>query len=93
MSTGENLNANGAVLTEDMVRKGFFRFPQSVEAHLPSAQYAHVGNIQMGFAYPFTVIESDAVPFDEVWYVDDHKALVGRIVNVALSAPKIVTTK
>jgi hypothetical protein len=90
---GENINANGTLLTEEMVRKGFFRFPHSVEAHIASPLYAKVAGMQLPFAYPFTVVENNHVPYSEVWYLDEYKKLVGRIVNVAQSAPAIVDDK
>jgi len=90
---GENINANGTLLTEEMVRKGFFRFPHSVEAHIASPLYAKVAGIQISFAYPFTVVENNHVPYSEVWYLDEYKKLVGRIVNVAQSAPAVVDEK
>ena len=86
MSTGENINANGAMLTEDMVRAGFFRFPQSVFAAVASDVYPQVAAIQIGYGYPFRVEESTLVPAGEVWFEGTDGRLLGRIVNVAASA-------
>lgn len=82
MSTGENINANGSVLTADIVRAGFFKFPQSVEAWLNPAQWPEVAPIQIAAGYPFAARQMATVPAGQVWFVGVNKELLGRIVNV-----------
>ena len=57
MSTGENINANGAPLTEDMVRAGFFRFPQSQVAWVATNVWPQIAAIQIAPGYPFRAEE------------------------------------
>jgi len=86
MSTGENINANGAPLTEDMVRAGFFRFPQSQVAWVAANVWPQIAAIQIAPGYPFRAEEHTELPPGEVWFVGADGAQLGRIVNVAASA-------
>ena len=86
MSTGENINANGALLSEDMVRAGFFRFPQSQVAWVAANVWPQVAAIQIAPDYPFRAEEHTELPPGEVWFIGADGAQLGRIVNVAASA-------
>ncbi|HEX8800426.1 MAG TPA: hypothetical protein VF772_17540 [Terriglobales bacterium] len=84
MSTGENINANGAKLTADMVRGGFQKFPQSTVVQINPANFAEIEPIQIMSVYPFTVVTDQATPIGELWYIDVNTgALLGRIINFA----------
>ena len=82
MSTGENININGVPLTLDMVRRAFFRFPQSHIAEMNQRFYRAFEPVQL--EPPFMAISDGDVPIGEVWYVDDAGQLLGRIVNAGL---------
>lgn len=82
MSTGENINANGAILSQDMIRAGFHRFPQTELAQVGPALWPQVKAMQIAPDYPFAVRETPGLPFGEVWFVDGNGVQLGRIVNV-----------
>lgn len=86
MSTGENINANGAPLTADMVRGGFHKFPQSILALVAPDVWPQILPLEIAAAYPFSAEESDVVPSGEVWFVDKTFAQLGRIVNVSIAS-------
>jgi hypothetical protein len=83
MSTG-NINANGAVLSQDMIRAGFFRFPQSEIAEVGAPLWPQIAPLQIAANYPFKAAQKPGVPFGEVWFVDKNGQLLGRIVNVGI---------
>lgn len=85
MSTGENINANGAYLTQDMIRAGFHRFPQTVLAKVGPALWPQVKALQIAPDYPFKAALAAGIPFGEVWFVDVAGTQLGRIVNVHIS--------
>jgi hypothetical protein len=82
MSTGENINANGALLTEDMIRAGFFRFPQSVTAKVNPGLWMQIISIQLAPNYPFAAERDPQVPAGEVWFIGADGAQLGRIINL-----------
>lgn len=84
MSTGENINANGMILSQDLIRQGFRLFPQVEQAWVNPAQWPQIAPLQISAGYPFTALESDVVPSGQVWFVGKGE-LLGRIVNVASS--------
>jgi hypothetical protein len=86
MSTGENINANGAPLTQDMVRKGFVRFPQTDIAWVNYRLWPQIAPLQIAHDYPFKAMLSTVVPNKEVWFVDKNGTLLGRLVNVLNTA-------
>jgi hypothetical protein len=81
-TASENINANGSVLSPDLVRWGFFRFPQSEVAWLNPAEWEQIAPMLFGHDYPFTAQRSEAVPAGEVWFIGSTGELLGRIVNV-----------
>lgn len=85
MSTGENINANGQVLSQAIIRMGFQKFPQTTVAAVNPAQWAQIAPIQIVAGYPFNAYKSDAVPVGQVWFIGTAGELLGRIVNVASS--------
>ena len=92
MSQGENINANGAALSQNMIRAGFFRFPQTVAAWIGPALWTQVSTIQILKDYPFVALEKPGMPFGEVWFVDANGTQLGRIVNVHVAVgPTAVT--
>lgn len=91
MSTGEVINANGAVLTADMIRQGFHKFPQSDVVLVSPNVWPQIAPIQIAAAYPFTAEEDDVVPPNELWYIGgpdpagpEATELLGRIINIGL---------
>jgi hypothetical protein len=82
MSTGENINANGAGLTQGMVRMGFQKFPQSETVWVNPKQWPLIAPIEIAEGYPFKAVESEAVPSGQVWYVGSNGEILGRIVNL-----------
>lgn len=92
MSTGEVINANGAILSQAMVRAGFHRFPQSVIAELNPELWAQVAPLEIASDYPFKARKSTVVPPGEVWFVDGNKNLLGRIINLVRTDTKSVRT-
>ena len=91
MSTGENINANGALLSQDMVRMGFHRFPQTEIAEVSPPLWPQIQPLQIAEGYPFKAVENVTVPPGEVWFVDKNKNLLGRIINLAVTPPVAVT--
>ena len=92
MNVAENINANSALLSQDMIRKGFFRFPQSEIAEVGPALWPQVKEIQIAAGYPFKVVEVPGLPFGEVWFVNKTGTVLGRIVHVAIEVgPTAVT--
>jgi hypothetical protein len=82
MSTGENINANGSVLSPDMIRGAFHRFPQSEMAWVNPAQWPEVAPILFMEGVPFRAGQNPVVPFGEVWFVGTTGDVLGRIVNL-----------
>jgi hypothetical protein len=82
MSTGENINANGSLLTTAIVRTGFRLFPQTTVAAVNPAQWPQIAPIQIVEGYPFKAFESEAVPSGQVWFIGTAGELLGRIINV-----------
>jgi hypothetical protein len=82
MSTGENINANGMVLSSAIVRQGFLAFPQTIVAAVNPAQWPQIAPLQIVEGYPFKALKSDAVPSGQVWFIGTAGELLGRIVNV-----------
>jgi hypothetical protein len=82
MSTGENINANGAALNQSMIRVGFRQFPQTDNVQLNPAQWAQIAPIQIAQGYPFKAFESAMVPAGEIWFIGSTGELLGRIVNI-----------
>jgi hypothetical protein len=82
MSTGENINANGSILTTAIVRQGFRLFPQCIEAAVNPAQWNQIAPIQIMEGYPFKAFESAIVPSGQVWFMGAAGELLGRIINV-----------
>jgi hypothetical protein len=82
MSTGENINANGSVLTAEMVRGAFHRFPQSEIAWVSREQWPQIAPILFMQGVPFRAGQNEAVPAGEVWLVGTTGELLGRIVNI-----------
>ena len=93
MSGGENINANGALLTQDMVRMGFHRFPQSEIAQVGSELWPQIAPLWMAQGYPFQAVENPDVPPGEVWFEDRAKTLFGRIVNLKVDAAPVAVTQ
>ncbi|MBA0089162.1 MAG: hypothetical protein HRJ53_29580 [Acidobacteria bacterium Pan2503] len=93
MSTGENINANGVALTQEMVRMGFHKFPQSEIALVAPDVWPQVAPILFAAGYPFQAQQSALVPSGEVWFIDLAGSQLGRIVNVAVSDPAPQVTK
>jgi hypothetical protein len=89
VSTGENINANGAILSQEMVRMGFHRFPQSEIAMVAPDVWPQVAPILFATGYPFRAEQSALVPSGEVWFVDVGRMQLGRIVNVAVAPPAV----
>jgi hypothetical protein len=83
----DNINANGAVLSQDMVRKGFHRFPQSEIALVAPDVWPQVAPLLIAVGYPFSAREDPMVPSGEVWLVNIAGLQLGRIVNVAVAPP------
>ena len=83
-NTAENINANQAFLTHDMIRNGFFRFPQSEFAEVGPALWPQIAEIQLAEGYPFKVLKMAGVPFGEVWFVNRPGTVLRRIVNVKI---------
>ena len=84
MSTGENINANGQLLTADLVRFCFHRFPQSTHALVARNVWSQIAPLQIMRDYPFKAVESDIVPPGEIWFADPDENLLGRIVHIAV---------
>ena len=91
MSTGENINACGAKLTLEMVRLGFFKFPQSDVVLVSPNVWPQVQELQILPGYPFTANEDDTVPPSELWYIGEANPgspestnLLGRIINIGV---------
>jgi hypothetical protein len=85
MSEGENINANGAILSQEMVRMGFHRFPQSEIAMVAPDVWPQVAGILIAAGYPFAAHEDVNVPSGEVWFVNTKYQQLGRIVNVGVA--------
>lgn len=89
MSTGENINANGAPLTADMIRQGFFKFPQTSQVIVSHSVWPQIAPIEIAIGYPFRAVEGDnSVPAGELWYMDGQFNLLGRIINIGAPAEK-----
>lgn len=89
MSTGEVINANGAMLTADMVRAGFHKFPQSDVVLVGPDLWPQIAPLEIAAGYPFKADQDDTVPPGELWYIGgpdpaDAEAteLLGRIINI-----------
>jgi len=80
----DNINENGAVLSADMTRKGFHRFPQSDRIRISKTLYDQIARVPW-LSGPLVVYVDANVPVTEVWYQDSTNNLLGRIVN--LGAP------
>ena len=91
MSTGENINANGSILTQAMIRAGFNRFPQSFVARVNARLFPQLTPVTVLQPKIFQVVSDATVPQHEVWFVGASGALVGRIVNLAVGQPTQVT--
>jgi len=81
MSTGENINTNGAALTQSMIHAGLTRFPQSITAQVNARQWPVIKDIRFPI-HPFSVEMNAQVPATEVWFVGTGGVLLGRIVNL-----------
>lgn len=81
MSTGENINANGAILTQGIVRQGFFQFPQTKLVWVSPADWPKIAPLQIAADYPFKAEMNDVVPKGELWYVGATDDLLGRVIN------------
>ena len=84
MNPAENINANGAFLTHDMLRKGFFRFPQTEFAEVGPALWPQIAAIEIADGYPFKVLKMPGIHFGEVLFVNKFGTVLGRIVNVGI---------
>ena len=84
ISTGENINANGGVLTAAMVREGFFRFPQTVLVKISPSYFAAIAPIQIAAGYPFNAMSAAEIPPGQLWFLGQSNELLGRIVNIGL---------
>jgi len=93
MSQGENLNANGAILSQEIVRMGFHRFPQSEIAQVGSELWPQIAPLLMAQGYPFQAVENPDIPPGEVWFEDRAKTLLGRIINLKVDAAPLVITQ
>jgi hypothetical protein len=91
MSTGENINANGAVLSQAMIRAGFNRFPQSFVARVNARLYPQLVPYTILQPQIFQVLNDPAVPAHEVWFTGADGAVLGRIVNLSVGTPTSVT--
>lgn len=87
MSTGENINANGAVLTVNMIRGGFQKFPQTVMVYVSPDVWPQIAPIEIAAGYPFAAMEQANVPAGELWYVGTNQQLLGRIINIGAPIP------
>jgi hypothetical protein len=87
MSTGENINANGAGLNQSMIRVGFTQFPQTQSVQLNPAQWNQIAPILIAEGYPFKAFESADVPAGQMWFRGATGELLGRIINIG-NAPK-----
>lgn len=83
MSTGENINAGGMVLSQSILRVGFQKFPQTDRAWVNPAQWPQIPPLQVAVDYPFKASPNAAVPMGQVWFVGTSGELLGRIVNIA----------
>lgn len=99
MSTGENINANGSVLTADMIRGGFHKFPQSDTVLVGPEIWPQIAPLQIAADYPFTANEDDTVPPGELWYIGgpdpagpEATELLGRIINIGMPTGSIAGT-
>lgn len=99
MSTGENINANGSVLTADMIRGGFNKFPQSDVVLVGPELWPQIAPLQIAAGYPFKADQDDTVPPGELWYIGDENPegpestkLLGRIINIGLPTENIAGT-
>lgn len=91
MSTGENINANGAKLTADMIRGGFHKFPQSDVVLVSPDVWPQIEPLQIASPYPFKAERDDTVPPGELWYIGgpdpagpEATELLGRIINIGI---------
>jgi len=82
----DDINANAAILSQEIVRKGFHRFPQSGIALVNPALWPQIAPLLFGAGYPFRAMQSTHVPPGEVWFVDISQNLLGRIVGLAISS-------
>lgn len=83
MSSAENINVNGSMITASILRIGFRQFPQSIEAWVPPALWPQIAPIQIAEGYPFRVFEMGSIPTDEIWFVGTRGEVLGRVVNIA----------
>jgi len=78
MSTGENINANGLILTPGMVRQGFHKFPQSSQVRMSVATFNSLPTLPGAML----IYVDQNVPASEIWFENDRRDLLGRIVNL-----------
>jgi hypothetical protein len=81
----DNINAGSAMLSQEIVRMGFHRFPQSEIALVNPALWPQIAPLLFAAGYPFRAMQSAHVPPGEVWFVDISQNLLGRIVGVAIA--------
>lgn len=82
MSTGENINANKATLSQGMIHAGLKKFPQTITAQVSVTAWPAIKDIQFSLN-PYHAGINPAVPPTEVWFVGTGGVLLGRIVNLA----------
>lgn len=94
MSTGENLNANGAIMTAEMIRGGIHRFPESLMVHINQAAFDALSPIEHSLDDFFMIVVDNEVPPGEIWFKGRLGHILGRIVHCkhkAKSATLVIT--